>query len=381
MKFSGSICGTEFSGITAQSLQDLYLIVADETTVPIEAVRCWTLMDTPIAGVTVWAEIQLLVPGFFEKMSDLLPDEVTIVFKKKPCNSPESSPQNSPEKDGSQLLAVQQSLSESGLVEVNTSSSDENSSGALSPRGYDASNIINDVDPFTLEDVETIEDPLLLHFHKRLSVEIETICIGLSGLEHFVQSESDAGKNLINLELKGIRCKNGQQRNFVVSKQVWVRSILKQSKTLRNSFTEFFSCAILREDQLDEMKREKDFWKRIMFWISDFLSFEESQHRLTLPPADGESQWMSPFYFSAEEAQYVGSLMMPNTITLQDTLKNMMEGKASAGAVEVCASHDLAPVFMTAFATPRAFHKDTSFKKEKKDWIKKREKEMKKLSK
>jgi len=40
MKFSGSICGKEFSGITAKSPQDLYRIVADEGTVPMEEVRC-----------------------------------------------------------------------------------------------------------------------------------------------------------------------------------------------------------------------------------------------------------------------------------------------------------------------------------------------------
>jgi len=377
MKFSGSVCGKEFSGITAQSLRDLYRIVAGPT-VPMQDVRCWTLMNTAVAEEAVWAEIQLTVPGFFEKISDLLPDAVTIIFKKKPCSSPEtSSPRNSPGKDDSQLYTVQQSLLESGLVGVSTTSGSEiPSGGALSPRGYDASTISNKVDPFTLEMVETIKDPLLLHFHKELSAEIETICVGLSGFEQFVPSESDSGKNLFNLELKGIRCRNGQKRNFIVSKQVWVCSILNHPKTLHNSFTRFFFCAILREDQLNEMKREKDFWKRIMFWISDFLCFDESQHRLTLPPVYGESQWMSPFYFSAEEAQYVGKLMMPNTTTLQDTLKTMMEGKARVGAVEVCASHDLAPIFTTAFAMPHAFHKDPSFKKEKKSWIKKREKEM-----
>jgi hypothetical protein len=153
---------------------------------------------------------------------------------------------------------------------------------------------------------------------------------------------------------------------------------LKQLKS--RSLTKIFSYAVVREDQLDEMKREKDFWKRIKFRVSDFLSFEESQDRLTLPPSDWEFLWMSPFYFNAEEAQYIGCLMMPNTITLKETLKSMMEGKTSAGAMEVCASHDLAPVLMTAFATPHAFHKDADFKKEKKNWIKKRDEEMKKMS-
>jgi hypothetical protein len=93
-------------------------------------------METSTAGVTVWAEFQLRVPGFFEQLSGLLPDAVTIVFKMKPCSSPESSPSNSPERDDSQLLVLQQSLSESRLVEVISSSSSEHSSLPLSPRGY-----------------------------------------------------------------------------------------------------------------------------------------------------------------------------------------------------------------------------------------------------
>jgi len=55
-----------------------------------------------------------------------------------------------------------------------------------------------------------------------------------------------------------------------------------------------------------------------------------------------------------------------------------MHDKASSGAVEVCASHDLAPTLLLAFAAPHAFHKSAGFKKQKKGWIKKREKEMKK---
>jgi len=245
-------------------------------------VRCWAWMETSATAAAgesssgVWAEIQLRVPGFFEAISDLFPEEqVTIVFKTKPCKSPEISPphNNRPDEknndDSQQLVAVQQqSLSESRLVEVASSSSSKGSSRPLSPRGRDAWIVINKVDPFTLEEVGAIKDPLLLHFYKRLSVEMETICVGLSGFEQYVQSETNAGRNLFNLELKQIVCKSGQHRNFILSKQVWICSILEQPKAMRCSFTKLYACALVREDQLDEMKCEKDFWKRIMVWIT-----------------------------------------------------------------------------------------------------------------
>jgi hypothetical protein len=202
----------------------------------------------------------------------------------------------------------------------------------------------------------------------------------MSAFEQYVRSESEGGKNPITLQLANVECQNGQRRKFILSKQVWVRSILTQSAAVRCSFSEFFSCAVVRQDQLEEMKKEKDFLERIMFWISDFLSFEESQDRLSLPPTDSESLWMSPFYFHAEEPPYVGSLVIPNTITLRETLQMVMAGKHRAGAVEICASHDLAPILIMAFEIPHGFHKNAAFKKKKSRWIKNRQKEMKSIA-
>jgi hypothetical protein len=379
MKFSGSVCGQAFSGIAAVSSQDLYEIVAGSTTStvpPISDFRCWVSIATDKPGDSVWVEIHLGWLSFFQKMAFLLSEDVTIVFKKTPCNSPESSTNNRPDKDGD-LLALQQDLSASSIAESTISSNSEKDPRPNSGRSL---GVINKSDPFTLEEVESVEDPLFLHFHKRLSVEFDTICVSMSAFEQYVHSESEAGKNPTTLQLINVECQNGQRRKFILSKQVWVRSILTQSTASRRSFTEFFSCAVVREDQLEEMKKEKDFWERIMFWIQDFLSFEESQDRLSLPPTDGEYLWMSPFYFHAEEPQYVGSLMMPNTITLRETLQVVMAGKHSAGAVEICASHDLAPILITAFEMHHGFHKNATFKQKKSQWIKNRQKEMKSMA-
>ena len=126
------------------------------------------------------------------------------------------------------------------------------------------------------------------------------------------------------------------------------------------------------------MQNDKEFWQRVLFWVSDFLDFRASEGRLTLPPEDGITPFMSPYYFSKEEAQGLGGLYMPNTANLHATLLLMLEEKAGEGALEVCASHDIAPVLLIGFGIKKGSLKNEKFKKDKKKWIEKREKEMQK---
>lgn len=137
-----------------------------------------------------------------------------------------------------------------------------------------------------------------------------------------------------------------------------------------------------REQQLQFLMEEKELWLRIRIWVSDFLvGFSDAQERLTIPPEeDGITPFMSPFYFSKEEAENLGKLLMPDMSDLQTTISTMLEGKARDGALEVCASHDIAPVLLVAFGIKNGFHKNEQFKKGKKKWIKQREKYRKKGS-
>lgn len=356
MKFYGEMIGRSFSVVEAESPSDLYQTLGSD--VLINDVRCWVAVKTATDDAIVWMEIFLNLPQYFEKVCGYLEDEVYIVFKRKPCNSPSSSV---------------------GLVKV----ADEVSSvgdSLCNAAKVDVSDVMNDEDPFTLENVVMIEDPLLLHFPKKRSIDVETICVSLSSFERFVQSESDAGKNVINLEMKRVMCKGGRERSFVISKHVWLRSILKLPQKTRSSFREYFTSAILREDQLDVIKNDKDLWNRVLIWTSDLLDFESSQGRLTMLPEDGVAPFVSPYYFSTEEAKYLGGLRMPNMTTLHQTLLHMLEGKADDGALEVCASHDLAPILLIAFEIKKGFHKNATFKSEKKKWLKKREKAVKKAN-
>lgn len=105
------------------------------------------------------------------------------------------------------LQAVSESFSTLEIRPTNTGASS-------TPSQPDVAELINDKDPFTLEDVHSIEDPICLRFKKKsLALGEEIVCVSLESFQLFVQAEAGAGKNLINLELNRVMCKDGRERN------------------------------------------------------------------------------------------------------------------------------------------------------------------------
>jgi hypothetical protein len=159
----------------------------------------------------------------------------------------------------------------------------------LTPSQPDVAELINDKDPFTLEDVHSIEDPIYLRFKKKsLALGDEIVCVSLESFEMFVQAEAGAGKNLINLELNRVMCKDGRERNFVISERVWILSVLESPQTMRNNFRDYLQCSIERETQLEGLKEDQNLWKRVQFWVADLLDFSSAEERLTMPTSTEE---------------------------------------------------------------------------------------------
>jgi hypothetical protein len=177
-----------------------------------------------------------------------------------------------------------------------------------------------------LEAVEDIDDPLLLRFPKgAVTGELDHLCVSFKSFDFFVRSAAEKGQNLLALTLDRVMCKSGRERNFVLSMEVWVLFILEEhSQEMRNKFGGYLECSIKRMDQLKGMKKDDDLWLRVLVWISDFLDFSNAQERLVLPPVEGTTPFMSPFYFSKEEAEFLGDLLMPNTTNLSDTMSGML---------------------------------------------------------
>jgi hypothetical protein len=381
-QFTGYLSAKKIVGFTeAASPSDLYPLWKSADDPPLEEMRCWVLLETPSSSV--WVEVVLDIPSYFDGLKSHFEDQISIEFRAKGKSSPNSSPHPSPSKESSgvdtaETVQVTESLSTLGMSD-GLSTPTAGSHVTFKVKSIDFSELVNDKDPFTMEHVEEITDPLLLRFPKQeIKHRQDTLCVGLDGFERFVRSEADAGKDLIGLELNRVVCKGGRELSLVLSKDVWLLSILEHSREIRNSFRDFLKHSIARENQLQGMQNDKEFWQRVLFWVSDFLDFRASQERLTLPPEDGITPFMPPYYFSKEEAQGLGGLYMPNSANLHVTLLLMLEEKAGEGALEVCASHDIAPVLLIGFGIKKGDLKNEKFKSDKKKWIKKREKEMQK---
>ena len=374
-QFTGYLSDKQFHGFTeAASPSDLYPLWKSADDPPLEEMRCWLLLKTPSSSV--WVEVVLDIPSYFDSLKSHFEDQISIEFRAKGKSSPNSSPHPSPSKESSgvdteETVQVTESLSTLGMSD-GLSTPTAGSHVTFKVQSIDFSELVNDKDPFTMEHVEEITDPLLLRFPKQeITHRQDTLCVSLDGFERFVRSEADAGNNLIGLELNRVVCKGGRELSFVLGKDVWLLSILEHSREIRNSFRDFLKCSIARENQLQGMQNDKEFWQRVLFWVSDFLDFRASQERLTLPPAeDGITPFMSPYYFSKEEAHGLGGLYMPNTASLHANLLLMLEEKAGEGALEVCASHDIAPVLLIGFGIKKGDLKNEKFKSDKKKWIK-----------
>ena len=384
VQFAGNLLNKRFGPTEAETPCDLYDLWKSASDPPMEEVRCWVFLKTPTSSV--WVEVILNVPNYFDSIKGHLEEgEVLIEFRAKDAPSPNISPHSSPSKgsdiDTEETIQVTESLSTLGLSSV--VSTPTGGSGRSSPGiSFDVSELVNDKDPFTMEDVAEIKNPLFLWFPKQqYTADQDVLCVDLDSFEQFVRAEADAGKNLIGLELHRIMCKGGRELNFVCTLQMWLLSILHNSREMRNSFREYLKCSIKRENQLLGLMNEKELWLRVRIWVSDFLDFEAAQERLTLPHEDGLTPFMSPFYFSKEEAEKLGKFPMPNTADLHTNISIMLEGKADGGATEVCASHDIVPLLLTGFELNKGFHKCEQFKKEKKKWVKQQEKAIRKTKK
>jgi hypothetical protein len=381
-QFTGYLSDKKFVGFTeAASPSDLYSLWKSADDPPLEKMRCWVLLKTPSSSV--WVEVVLDVPSYFDCLKPLFEDQISIEFRAKGKSSPNSSPHPIPSKESSgvdtaETVQVTESLQTLGMSDgLSTPTAGSHVTSKVT--SIDFSELVNDKDPFTMEHVEAITDPLLLRFPKqKIAHRQVTLCVSLDGFERFVRSEADAGKDLIGLELNRVVRNGGRELSLVLGKDVWLLSILEHCREIPNTFRDLLKCSIERESLLQEMQNDKEFWQRVLFWVSDFLDFRASQERLTLPPEDGITPFMSPYYFSKEEAQGLGGLYMPNSANLHVTLMLMLEEKAAEGALEICASHDIAPVLFIGFGIKKGDLKNEKFKSDKKKWIKKREKEMQK---
>jgi hypothetical protein len=116
---------------------------------------------------------------------------------------------------------------------------------------------------------------------------------------------------------------------------------------------------------LDQLRSMPDSWDRVLFFMSDLLRASDDEEILAhLQPHD---EFYLPLnYFTEEERMWL--LELPVSIddvnqTLRAAISALLEKKTNAlGKTHICSSHDLFPLFRTAFHLQKGFHANKALK-------------------
>ena len=226
---------------------------------------------------------------------------------------------------------------------------------------------------------ELCKDIILLRF------PCEQIAVSESSLKRWIKKRIKKGDQHVH-KLKIA----SSERDYVLSKRVWEKSILPHSKKLRHLYSErtgkentHNNGALHREDQLRTLENDHpDLLRRIKYWVADLLEMKSNgqnkrlRERIEMPPTGDDLAYFSPFYFESGESQLVQSQLLPNGKTFQESWTDVLCKVQAARAIP-CTSHHLAPVVIEAFNLRKDVGSDPKFKMERSCWISSRHRDLK----
>lgn len=108
---------------------------------------------------------------------------------------------------------------------------------------------------------------------------------------------------------------------------------------------------------------------KIKIFISDLMSYNndpDAKDRLER----GDHFHMSDIYFTDNEHAMILNFPTANGLKFSELLSFKMKEKAKEGNTEICAAHDIAPIFMKVFLIQKGFSEAKVFKEEKKKFEK-----------
>jgi hypothetical protein len=353
MLFKGKLWGEDFPFMEAPSHVELFQLLAPDA--DHDNVRGWVFVKS--SEGPYWLEVMLSDSALFQMLvaSDrlCLDDEgrVSAEFRFKPCSSPNNSPTKPTASD-----AVDASESFTAMTLATTSTLDTLSIPSSNNRSFDAR---NKIDPFTRCEISELENVLMLRFGQ------VSVAVDMDHFERFVlQAESD-GKSFNGLTLRQVEFEDGTFHDLTLDWEIWLVSVLPESKALRGSYFGVNVSEKARGNKLRQLKEENpDLWPRITYWVAGFGD-SDALGRLEMHWDEGVPPYMSPFYFSPDEATNLGLLTGPSSASLGDALR-------AKSSISTCAAHDLKPLLEKAFDLDPGFHLAQGFSQKKEAWVVKR---------
>jgi hypothetical protein len=125
------------------------------------------------------------------------------------------------------------------------------------------------------------------------------------------------------------------------------------------------------KDAIYKLKLDSLYFK-IMYMVYDLLHLnEESERRLLCDSYNScyASVYLSSFYFSQDECEYL--YHFPTTFGCLK-LHELISERMCAKTIQICSSHDIAPIYRKVFQLEHSFYKSPCFSKDRKKWIKER---------
>ena len=234
------------------------------------------------------------------------------------------------------------------------------------------------MEPFTFVDIskdseERSELNLIpLFFQKKQKQRGVTnhsvVLVDLACLEKFVAVKVAKGVDPLKLVLMHVQCNGGHKKDFPLTQDVWIGSMMPRSASLRTFFVAKGHAEACRTAALKELITDAPrLFDHLLFWVDDLQDFEEAQWRLdTRFEAADICQLMSPYYFTEPEARYLGNFFVEGSA---NTLKDMLNMLVACGE-EICTKNDVVPVLERTFQIKKEFQKSSDYKEKRAVWMK-----------
>ncbi|KAL3910706.1 MAG: hypothetical protein SGILL_007588 [Bacillariaceae sp.] len=198
-----------------------------------------------------------------------------------------------------------------------------------------ARKIVNENEPFTNKPINYMSDlcrlhPLIFDYGEVVLVDMQELIVQAKKrirdnldlremeIEYFATS-SDAPERGTYVDF---------HRPYAVH---WARYIFPRSKELQDMYAEAFGesnlVELIREGQLKELGSDCHI-SGLRCWIADLEDFSQAEERLVRRfETEAAPPLMSPFYFTIQEAEYLGDILVPceTRKTLRESLFELAE--------------------------------------------------------
>ena len=134
-------------------------------------------------------------------------------------------------------------------------------------------------------------------------------------------------------------------------------------------FTQICERSMSYENAIKSLHKSELFMK-IKIFVDDLMNFgndENARKRLE----KGDLFYMSDLHFTQMEKREILEFPTTNGRLFSEYLEFILKQKADSGHSEICASHNIAPVFLQVFGILKGFSDEKTFKTAKKERVRK----------